>query len=137
MKRSVMGCVLAGLGLVLAAGSSSDAQDLQQKVAAAKQALVVAEGEARLSHDRLRRLVGLDELGTLTAPGPIPIPAGDEPELLGRAYDQRLEMKTLLNQFEAAGLLVKVEKGAWYPELEAVGQYFQQKAGFPANNSGA
>lgn len=112
----------------------ADVARWRAQVAAAKQALVVAEGDARLSHDRLRRLVGLDELGTLTAPGPIPIPAGDEPELLGRAYEQRLEMKTLLNQFEAAGLLVKVEKGAWYPELEAVGQYFQQKAGFPANN---
>ena len=40
----------------------------------------------------------------------------------------------LVNQLEAAGLYIKVERGAWYPELEAVGQYFQQKAGFPAND---
>ena len=112
----------------------ADVARWRAQVAAAKQALVVASGDAKLSHDRLRRLVGLDELGELTPPGPIPIPAGGEPELLDQAFDQRLEMKTLQNQFEAAGLWVKVEKGMWYPELEAVGQYFQQKAGFPANN---
>jgi outer membrane protein len=112
----------------------ADVARWRAQVAAAKQALVVATGDAKLSHDRLRRLVGLDELGELSAPGPIPIPSANEEDLLTQAFDQRLEMKTLLNQFEAAGLLVKVEKGLWYPELEAVGQYFQQKAGFPANN---
>ena len=112
----------------------ADVARWRAQVAAAKQALVVASGDAKLSHDRLRRLVGLDELGQLTSPGPIPIPAGGEPELLDQAFNRRLEMKTLQNQFEAAGLWVKVEKGMWYPELEAVGQYFQQKAGFPANN---
>ncbi|MDX2435947.1 MAG: TolC family protein [Acidobacteriota bacterium] len=112
----------------------ADVARWRAQVAAAKQALVVAQGDAKLSHDRLRRLVGLDTLGELTSPGPIPIPAGGEPELMTRAYDQRLEMKTLLNQFDAAGLLVKVERGAWYPELELVGQYYQQKAGFPAND---
>ncbi len=112
----------------------ADVARWRAQVAAAKQALVVAQGDAKLSHDRLRRLVGLETLGELSSPGPIPIPAGGEPELMAQAYDQRLEMKTLLNQFEAAGLLVKVERGAWYPELEVVGQYYQQKAGFPAND---
>jgi outer membrane protein len=112
----------------------ADVARWRAQVAAAKQALVVAQGDAKLSHDRLRRLVGLDELGELSAPGPIPIPSSSEEDLLNQAFDQRLEMKTLLNQFEAAGLLVKVEQGLWYPELEAVGQYFQQKAGFPASN---
>ena len=112
----------------------ADVARWRAQVAAAKQALVVATGDAKLSHDRLRRLVGLDKLGELSSPGPIPIPPGGEAELLDQAFDQRLEMKTLFNQFEAAGLWVKVEKGSWYPELEAVGQYFQQKAGFPANN---
>ena len=37
MKRIVTGCALAGLGLALAAGPV-EAQDLQQKLAAAKQA---------------------------------------------------------------------------------------------------
>ncbi len=112
----------------------ADVARWRAQVAAARQALVVAQGEAKLSHDRLRRLVGLDELGELASPGPIPVPSINEETLLNQAFDQRLEMKTLLNQFAAAGLWVKVEKGSWYPELEAVGQYFQQKAGFPANN---
>ncbi len=112
----------------------ADVARWRAQVAAAKQALVVSTGDAKLARDRLRRLVGLDELGELVPPGPIPVPAGGEPELMNQALNQRLEMKTLENQFEAAGLLVKVEKGNWYPELEAVGQYFQQKAGFPANN---
>lgn len=112
----------------------ADVARWRAQVAAAKQALVVATGDAKLAHDRLRRLVGLDQLGELVPPGPIPIPAGGEPELLDQAFSQRLEMKTLENQFAAAGLWVEVEKGNWYPELEAVGQYFQQKAGFPANN---
>jgi outer membrane protein len=50
------------------------------------------------------------------------------------AFDQRLELQALYHQFEAAGLVVKVERGNWYPQLEAVGQYFQQKSGFPAND---
>ena len=37
MKRMVTGCAVAALGLAVAAGSA-EAQDLQQKVAAAKQA---------------------------------------------------------------------------------------------------
>ena len=41
-------------------------------------------------------------------------------------------MKTLTNQLEAAGLWVKLEKGAWLPELEASAQYFEQKAAFPS-----
>jgi hypothetical protein len=38
MKRSAIGCALAGLSLVLFVPSASHAQDVQQKVAAAKQA---------------------------------------------------------------------------------------------------
>jgi hypothetical protein len=37
MKRTVTGCALAVLALVLAAGGPAEAQDLQEKVAAAKQ----------------------------------------------------------------------------------------------------
>ncbi len=43
-------------------------------------------------------------------------------------------MKTLIHQLEAAGLWVKLERGNWYPQLEAAGQYFQQKSGFPASD---
>jgi len=114
--------------------AEADVARWRAQVAAAKQALVVAEGDAELSRNRLKRLVGLDELGELVAPGPIPIPSGSEDALTTQAVGQRLEMQTLVHQLEAAGLYVKVERGAWYPELEAVGQYFQQKAGFPAND---
>ena len=102
--------------------------------AAARQALVVATGDADLSRKRLELLVGLDEIGELQSPGPVPIPSGGGDELLNNAYNQRLEMQVLLHQMEAAGLFVKVEKGAWLPELDAAAQYFQQKAGFPAND---
>ena len=104
------------------------------QVAAAKQALVVAQGDAKLSLNRLELLVGADTITELRSPGSIPIPAGSDQELTSKAFGQRLEMLTLSHQLEAAGLYVKVAKGAWYPELEAVGQYFQQKAGFPAND---
>jgi outer membrane protein TolC len=78
--------------------------------------------------------VGRGDLGELQPPGPIPAPTGSLDELTSTALGQRLEMQTLVNQLEAAGLFVKVEKGTWYPELDAAAQYFQQKAGFPAND---
>jgi outer membrane protein len=43
-------------------------------------------------------------------------------------------MRTLIHQLEAAGLMVKFERGVWYPQLDATAQYFQQKSGFPAND---
>ncbi len=104
------------------------------EVAAARQALVVAEGQADLARNRLARLAGVDRIEELIEPGPVPTPAGDQNDLIAAALEQRLEMRTLMNQLEAAGLFVKVERGGWYPELEAAAQYFQQKAGFPAND---
>ncbi len=112
----------------------ADVARWRAQVAAARQALVVAEGDAKLSLNRLELLVGADTITELRSPGPIPIPAGTDKELTSKAFGQRLEMLTYANQLEAAGMYVKVAKGAWYPELEAVGQYFQQKAGFPAND---
>lgn len=114
--------------------SVADVARWQAQVASAKQALVVATGDAALARNRLARLVGVTDLGELVSPGPIPTPKGTEDELPDIAFGQRLEMQTLAHQLEAAGLYVKVAKGAWYPELEAAAQYFQQKAGFPANN---
>jgi outer membrane protein len=114
--------------------SVADVARWKAQVASAKQALTVAVGDANLAHNRLERLVGLTELGELKSPGPIPIPAGTEDELTIDAFDQRPEMLTLIHQLEAAGLWVKLERGNWYPQLEAAGQYFQQKSGFPAND---
>ena len=114
--------------------SVADVARWKAQVASAKQALTVAVGDADLARNRLERLVGATELGELESPGPIPIPAGTEDELITDAFGQRPEMLTLIHQLEAAGLWVKLERGNWYPQLEAAGQYFQQKSGFPAND---
>jgi outer membrane protein len=114
--------------------SVADVARWKAQVASAKQALTVAVGDADLALNRLERLVGATELGRLESPGPIPIPAGTKDELTTDAFGQRPEMLTLIHQLEAAGLWVKLERGNWYPQLEAAGQYFQQKSGFPAND---
>jgi len=114
--------------------SVADVARWKAQVASAKQALTVAVGDANLSRNRLERLVGATDLGELTSPGPIPIPAGTEDELTNDAFDQRPETLTLIHQLEAAGLWVRLERGNWYPQLEAAGQYFQQKSGFPASD---
>jgi outer membrane protein len=114
--------------------SIADVARWRSQVAAAKQALTVAVGEAALARNRLERLVGATDLGELKSPGPIPIPAGTQDDLTDNAFDKRPEMLTLIHQLEAAGLWVKLERGNWYPQVEAAGQYFQQKSGFPAND---
>jgi outer membrane protein len=114
--------------------SVADVARWKAQVAAAKQALTVAVGDAALSRHRVERLAGLTRIGELKSPGPIPVPSGGKDELVTEAFGQRPEMKTLYHQLEAAGLWVKLEKGNWYPQLEALGQYFQQKSGFPAND---
>jgi outer membrane protein len=68
------------------------------------------------------------------AGGPVPIPEGEEQELERTALAERLEMQVLMQQIKAAGIFVKVEKGAALPELDAAAQYYSQKAGFPAND---
>jgi outer membrane protein len=114
--------------------SVADVARWRAQVASAKQSLTVAVGDAALARNRLGRLVGMIDLGELKTPGPIPIPAGGEDELITEAFGRRPEVLTLTNQLEAAGLWVKLERGNWYPQLEAAGQYFQQKSGFPAND---
>ena len=114
--------------------SIADVARWKAQVASAKQALTVAVGDAALARNRLERLVGATDLGELASPGPIPIPAGAKDDLMIEAFGQRPEMRTLIHQLEAAGLWVKLERGNWYPQLEAAGQYFQQKSGFPAND---
>ena len=106
----------------------------RSEVAGAKQRVVVAEGDAEISRRRLARLVGVPEIGELRRPGQIPVPPGDDDALRAEAIESRLEMATLRHQLEAAGLYVKVERGAWFPELDANVQYLQQKSEFPADN---
>ena len=114
--------------------SVADVARWRAQVAAAKQALTVAVGDAALARNRLARLAGTADFGELKSPGPVPIPAGTEDELTTNAFGQRPEMLTLIHQLEAAGLMVKFERGVWYPQVDATAQYFQQKSGFPAND---
>jgi outer membrane protein len=112
----------------------ADVARWRSEVAAAKQRLVVTQGNAALSRNRLARLVGAPELGELTTLGPIPIPPGEDNALMDEALQQRLEMLTLRHQMESAGLMIKIRKGGWLPELEAHAQYFQQKSIFPSED---
>ncbi len=112
----------------------ADVARWRSEVAAAKQAHIIAAGDAALARNRLVRLTGVSSLGKLARLGPVPVPKDDSKALVGLAYDRRLEMQTLVHQLEAAGLFVKLEKGAWLPELEAAGQYVRQKAAFPSND---
>lgn len=106
----------------------------EAQVAAQRQQVVINEGERELALRRLARKVGRQRLGDLQPPGPIPVPQSPEEQLVSQALEQRLEMITLRHQLEAVGLYVKIEKGAWLPELEASAQYFQQKAQFPSED---
>jgi outer membrane protein len=112
----------------------ADVARWQSEVAAAKQRLVVVQGDAELARNRLARLVGVPEVGELETFGAVPIPPGDDDALVREALEQRLEMVTLEHQLESAGLVVKIRKGALLPELDAHAQYYQQQAVFPSQD---
>ncbi len=114
--------------------TSADVARWTAKLAAERQALVVAEGQAELARQRLARLAGLRELGPLNPPPTVPPPPGTDEELRHRALQERPEIASLDTQLEAAGLMIKVEKGAWLPELDAHLQYVGQRADFPAKD---
>lgn len=117
--------------------TTGDVARWRSRVAAARQDLVIAEGEAELARRRLARLAGVDRVGELEPPGAIPIPEGDTAHLLVQALDRRLEMAALDHQLAAAGLMIQVERGAWWPSLDAHLQYYQQQADFPAPSWGS
>jgi len=114
--------------------TSADVARWTAQLAAERQALVVAEGAAELARQRLALLAGVPRIGTLNPPSTIPPPAGSDEELRHQALEQRPEMASLDTQLEAAGLMIKVEKGAWLPELDAHLQYVGQRADFPAKD---
>lgn len=114
--------------------TSADVARWEAELAAARQQLIVAEGDTTLAKHRLARLTGATELGDLEPPGRVPVPDGSDAQLVGRALENRLEIATLDHQMEAAGLMIRVEKGAWLPEVEAHAQYFQQKSIFPSQD---
>lgn len=112
----------------------ADVSRWRAELAAATQQLVLAKGEAELARRRLERLTSVAEIGRLVAPGAVPVPAADDDELVGRALEERLEMTTLANQIEAAGLWIKIEKGTWLPTVDLNAQYYKQKAAFPSSD---
>jgi len=112
----------------------ADTARWRAEVAAERQAVVLAEGRAELAHRRLARLAGVPVAPELDPPGPIPVPPGDDLELLALALEQRPEVRALAARLEAAGLMVRLERGAWLPELEAHASYFRQRAPFPAED---
>jgi len=114
--------------------SVADVARWRAEVAAGRQRLVVAEGDAEIARRRLARVAGVPEVGALVTPGPIPVPPGEDESLRLQAMDSRLEMTTLRNQLEAAGLYVQVERGGWLPELDANLQYLEQKSEFPSDS---
>jgi outer membrane protein len=114
--------------------SVADVARWRAEVAAGRQRLVVAEGEAEITRRRLARIAGVSEVGQLVTPGPIPVPPGEDESLRQQAMDGRLEMATLRNQLEAAGLYVQVQQGGWLPELDANVQYLEQKSEFPSDS---
>lgn len=114
--------------------SVADVARWRAEVAAGRQRLVVAEGEAEIARRRLARIAGVPEVGQLVTPGPIPVPPGQDESLRLQAMDGRLEMATLRNQMEAAGLWIRVQRGGWLPELDANVQYLEQKSAFPSDS---
>jgi outer membrane protein len=112
----------------------ADVTRWKSEVAASVQALVVAEGKAELSRRALERLTQVPDIDGFVAPESVAIPEGEREELLDLAIQERPELASLARQKNAGDLWVKIEKGAWLPELEAVGQYFQQKALFPSQD---
>ncbi len=114
--------------------TSADVARWTAELAAARQAMVVSEGEAELAERRLARLAGVPAIDRLDPPPPVPAPEGEPTELERIALQQRPEMLALDTDLKAAGLMIKVEKGAWLPELDANLQYFGQRADFPSRN---
>jgi outer membrane protein len=112
----------------------ADVARWRAEVAAADQQVVVARGIEELARGRLARLAGVPAIGRLRPPGPVPVSSTEIDPLVELAYANRPEIATLIHQLEAAGMYIRVEKGAWLPELDAHAQYYQQKAAFPSSD---
>jgi len=114
--------------------TAADLSRWQAEEASARQALIIAEGQSSMRRNHLARLCSLDALGELHAPAAPPLPELSDEELQARALAQRPEIQALKHQLEAAGLMVGVEKGNWFPQLDLHAQYFTQKAEFPTSD---
>ena len=114
--------------------AAADVARWRSERAAAHQRLVVGEGDAALSLRRLERLTDADPIESLAPLRHVPAPKGADNDLVDHALDTRLEVKTLEHQLQAAGLMIKIEKGGWLPEVTARAQYYRQKAAFPSQD---
>ncbi len=114
--------------------TSADVARWTARASAEEQEVVTSQGALELAQRRLARLAGLDELGPLAPPTTVPAPEGTTAELERRALMERPEMLVLEKRFRAARLMIKVEKGAWLPELDAHAQYYAQRADFPSRD---
>ena len=114
--------------------TQADVARWRAEVAAADQHVVVARGNEELARGRLARLAGVPAVGRLEPPGPVPVTSTEVEPLVELAYANRPEIATVTHQIEAAGMYIRVEKGARLPELDAHAQYYQQKAAFPSSD---
>ena len=114
--------------------AAADVARWRSERAAAFQRQVVAEGNAAMSLRHLERLSGGGPIEKLAPLRHIPAPEGTNDELVEQALATRLEVATLEHQIEAAGLMIKIEKGRWLPEVTARAQYYSQKAEFPSQD---
>ena len=114
--------------------AAADVARWRSERAAAHQRLVVAQGDAALSLRRLERLTGTEDIESLAPLRHVPAPKGSDDSLVDQAMVTRLEVATLEHQLQAAGLMIKIEKGGWLPEVSAHAQYFSQKAVFPSKD---
>lgn len=114
--------------------TSADVARWTARVAADEQDVVTSEGALDLARRRLARLAGVGELGVLAPPAHVTAPQGSMAELERQALTKRPEMLALDKRLQAARLMIRVEKGAWLPELDAHAQYYAQRADFPSRD---
>ncbi|MCP4657956.1 MAG: TolC family protein, partial [bacterium] len=116
--------------------TSADVARWRAQRAAELQDLVLIQGRTELARRRLARLAGIERLGTLEILDPIPVPEGSESfaELTAAALEKRREFEVLSRRRAAAELMVRIERGARLPELDAHFQYYVQKAEFPSED---
>ncbi len=114
--------------------AAADVARWRAERAAAFQRQVVAEGDAAKSLRYLERLTGNITIEELAPLGGIPAPEGTDGDLVNQALAARFEVTILEHQLQAAGLMIKIEKGGWLPEVTARAQYYSQKAAFPSQD---
>ena len=125
---------VAGRRFEVGETAAADVARWRAERAAAHQRLVVGKGDAALSLRLLERLTGSDPIEALAPLQGIPAPGGTDGQLVNQALATRLEVATLEHQIQAAGLMIKIEKGGWLPEVTAQAQYYSQKAAFPSQD---